>query len=596
MNVTAHKVLDNSIFVKVFGTAAATAAMPRIPIHLITVIDTSGSMAADHRLTNVKNSLQYMLPYMSSDDMFSLVSFSDVSQVKCQNLVLTNDGKRQAEGYIHGLCAFGSTNMGSALIAVSDIIATAPVGHTTCVMILTDGEVTTGITEPDALVNLIQSIRSSRANTTVYSVGYGAHHNFSLMRSFAHEGSGSYSVVENLEHVATVFGDVLGGLLSIVAQNCEILLPNEVEVITKLRVTTELAGKKVHLGNLYDGSQQSLIVRGLPINPDGSRTVNYRYFDSSTRTIITSHITAEVESSGEISQEASAFMLRIESADLMSRIADFTITVDMLQNILPRLRAIQHVPWVPGTIAEFERVVQILINNSRMPVSYALRSITGVANNNAAVLSAARGVSMMSQTYDPSDPTGGSQSAAVDSIFSTPMQRHVSRGISGAVTQAAHTSLTPSVSSMNVGGGFGGGAAPGAPQLLMRSRAICMSPPSLSPIPSFDERQLSARSFAAPSDLVIPPYNPSTFDAIPLPVAIMSRHSGEMADTEEPRLPSAPAEAVASLTAPSTAMMDEGSSDPVELSQPHGPIPTGYMTPPRRSSIVMRHSPPRHTH
>ncbi len=293
MNVSAHKVLDNGIFVKVFG-AAATAATPRIPIHLITVIDTSGSMAADNRLTNVKNSLQYMLPYMSSDDMFSLVSFSDVSNVKCQNLVLTNDGKRQAEGHIHGLCAFGSTNMGSALIAVSDIIATAPAEYTTCVMILTDGEVTTGITEPEALVNLVQSIRSSRANTTVYSVGYGAHHNFSLMRSFAHEGSGSYSVVENLEHVATVFGDVLGGLLSIVAQNCEILLPNEAEVITKLRVTTEPTGKKVHLGNLYDGSQQSLIVRGLPINSDGSRTVNYIYLDSASRTIITTHLSAEI--------------------------------------------------------------------------------------------------------------------------------------------------------------------------------------------------------------------------------------------------------------------------------------------------------------
>ena len=589
MNVSAHKVLDNnSIFVKVFG-AAATAATPRIPIHLITVIDTSGSMAAGNRLINVKNSLQYMLPYMSSDDMFSLVSFSDVSNVKCQNLVLTTDGKRQAEGHIHGLCAFGSTNMGSALIAVSDIIATAPADHTTCVMILTDGEVTTGITEPDALVNLVQSVRSSRANTTVYSVGYGAHHNFDLMRAFAHEGSGSYSVVENLEHVATVFGDVLGGLLSIVAQNCEILLPNEAEVITKLRVTTEPTCKKVPLGNLYDGSQQSLSVRGLPINPDGSRTVNYRYFDSATRTIITTHITADNESGGDISQEAAAFMLRIESADLMGRIADFTVTVEMLQDILPRLRAIQHVTWVPGTIAEFERVVQILINNPRMPMDYALRSITGAAANNAAVLSSARGVSMMSQSYDPSDPTGVSHAAAIDSVFSTPMQRHVSRGISGVVTQAAHTSLTPSVSSMNVGGG---GA--GAPPALIRSRAICVAPSSLSPIPSFDERLSGARSFAAAlTHIVIPPYNPSTFDANPLPVCIMPRHSGEMADTGDlgavPPMP-------ALEPIPSSAMMDEGGSDPIEPSQAHSPIPTGYMTPPRRLSTVMRHSPPRQSH
>lgn len=589
MNVTAHKVLDNGIFVKVLGSAASapagTVETPRTPIHLITVIDTSGSMLADNRLFNVKNSLQYMLPYMSSDDMFSLVSFSDFSRVACQNVILTADGKRQVEGHIHSLNALGSTNMGSALIAVSDIIATTPAGHTTCVLILTDGEVTTGITNPEDLINLVQTIRSSRTNTTVYSVGYGSHHNFSLMRSFAHEGSGSYSVVENLEHVATVFGDILGGLLSIVAQNCEILLPNEVEVITKLRVTTDAMGKKVHLGNLYDGSQQSLIVRDLPVQADGSRTVTYRYFDSSTRSIITTHAVVSIESGVEVNNEAQAFMLRIESADLMSRIANFTITAEMLQNILPRLRAIEHVPWVPGTIAEFERVVRTLIENPRVPVSFALRSVTGAAANNAAVLSSARGVTMSSQAYDPSDPSVG-PSVAIDSVFSTPMQRHVSRGISGAATQAvSHTGMTPAIRSMSVGGGAGafpttGGVLPSAGSLahLLTSRFVA-SP--LSPIPSIDEG-----SSLRPLPVAVPPFNPSSFADIPVPPVFVPRHSGAGPDDDE-----------LSQHPPSNMMDEDDGSDPVEPSQPSIPL-SGFSTPPRRASYTstMRHSPPRHTH
>ena len=589
MNVSAHKVLTNSIFVKVLGSAATapagTVEAPRTPIHLITVIDTSGSMYSDHRLVNVKNSLQYMLPYMSSDDMFSLVSFSDVSRVACQNVILTADGKRQIEGHINSLCAQGTTNMGSALIAVSDIIATAPAGHTTCVLILTDGEVTTGITDPEDLINLVQSIRSARANTTVYSVGYGSHHNFTLMRSFAHEGSGSYSVVENLEHVATVFGDILGGLLSIVAQNCEILLPNEAEVLTKLRVTTDAMGKKVHLGNLYDGSQQSLIVRDLPVQPDGSRTVTYIYFDSSTRSIITTHAVVSIESGVEANQEAEAFMLRIESSDLMSSIANATVTAEMLQNILPRLRAIQHVPWVPGTIAEFERVIQILINNPRTPVAYALRSVTGAAANNAAVLSSARGVSMSSQAYDPSDPSD-SHPVVIDSVFSTPMQRHVSRGISGAATHAAsHTGMTPAISSMSFGGGSGAfptraGGLPsaGAMAHMLTSRIVA---PPLSPIPSFDEgRSLCPLPVAIPSITI--PFIPSSFADMPIPPVFVPRHSGAGPGDHDSHPPSN--------------MMDEGDgSDPVALSQP----PTaGYATPPRRLShpSTMRHSPPRHSH
>lgn len=503
MIVNAYKVNNNSTYVKIGG---ATTAATHVPVHLIAVIDISGSMEINNRLANVKRSLQHVVPLMTATDTFSLISFNEFSRIVCHNVVLNDEGKRQTEAYLDQLVADGSTNMGSALIAAQDLIARTPLTHTVCMLILTDGDANAGITETEDLVRLA---RSDRANTTIYSIGYGSTHNFELMRRLAQEANGSYSVVENLEHVATVFGDILGGILSIVAQNCEVLLPPGATAVTRLKTTEDASGTKVHVGNLYQGSEQALIVNGLPYDPSGSRSIRYRYFNVAMRALVTGTAVAAVESDAIIQADAEAYILRLDAASVTNNISNGTVTLAELDTMIRRLTEFQHVAWVPVIKAELERVAANMRAHPGMDPSHLVRA---TAANNYAVLSLGRGVSMSSQPMDYS------QEAA--SAFSTPYQRMVSGTTSRAVSGYAATT-----SGLATSGYAASGAAPIPLPINVGGRGTGARS-HLSPIQSVSEE---FGSLAQHMSQVIPqltiPEPPATFE--------------EMVDPDRPTTPTA---------------------------------------------------------
>ncbi len=517
MNVIACKFTENRVIIKTKGVAAADAvAAP--PTHYLAIIDVSGSMQCDGRLSNVKLSLQHMLPHMKATDTFSLVTFNNVARVLCEQ---RNDSIRDIEMLISSMHADGGTNMGSALMAARDIVSRTPASHSLCVLLLTDGEVNDGITDNDALVSLMTGIRSLRTSVTVYSVGYGIHHNFELMRLMAHIGNGSYSVVENLEQVASVFGDILGGLMTVTAQNCEILLPPTATALTQLPIITDAAGLKVQLGNLFDGSEQTIMAESV-----GGPRINYRYFNPTSRTIIEDSVLVQVESGPEVMRDAELYMLRQDTAQMMKRVSRAeAITVDELTALIARLTVHESIGWVASSKSELENILTRLRAAPYLPPEAVLRAVSGVAANNYAVLSCGRGVSMMSAPVS-SDPDDVALPAAsqVAYNFSTPSQVAVSRSVSGAASQSVEPTIplpvhVPSFpyrvgSSRSVAGGglllppsiLSGGA--GAPVPLSRAVAGGFIP-SLEPIPSFDESMAQLNiGGPVPPALEIPPPPP----------------------------------------------------------------------------------------
>ena len=52
----------------------------------------------------------------------------------------------------------------------------------------------------------------------------GSNHNSDLLRAIATAGNGSYYYVEGVDDIRNAFGDCLGGVLSVVAQNIELTI------------------------------------------------------------------------------------------------------------------------------------------------------------------------------------------------------------------------------------------------------------------------------------------------------------------------------------------------------------------------------------
>jgi Mg-chelatase subunit ChlD len=445
MQVNAFKLNETDVFVKIKGSESE---IPMLPTHMIVVCDCSGSMEILSRLVNVKQSLHQMIPYMNESSNFSLVAFNTDAAVKCRAIPMNVEGKRLIEHKIDTLRAEGGTNLGAGLLMAHDLIVTTPVTHTINVLLLTDGEVTDGITEIPDLVNMVRGMREMRPSLTVHAIGYGTSHNFELMRSIAHESSGSYQVVENLEHVASVFGDILGGVMTIRAQNCEIMLPEGVTAITKLRTTTGVAGTNVQFGNLYAGAEFQLIVK----SPVRVSNITSRWFDVVTRRFSFCETAVVIETNNIINTEADAYLLRMDAASMMDRISNQTATRDEMCVIVARLQNYPTIGWAFAIKAEIERILNIADRAPpSIPFSAILRSVEGAAANNSSVLSQGRGVAMMSQSMYDDDPMNA-HTQHID-MFSTPTQRQVSGGLVRAVSRppAAFSVALPPIPSIDEG-------------------------------------------------------------------------------------------------------------------------------------------------
>ena len=119
----------------------------RQPVHLIFVVDTSDSMDGE-RLDSVNQSIQFIVPYLTSQDLVSVITFGDNSEIILKqappvSLMAVN------------LNASGCTNMSAALLNVKDCIGTSLKEG---VLLLTDGHANTGIYTVDGLKSIILSL------------------------------------------------------------------------------------------------------------------------------------------------------------------------------------------------------------------------------------------------------------------------------------------------------------------------------------------------------------------------------------------------------------------------------------------------------
>lgn len=264
------------------------------PIHLCVLIDTSGSMEENNKLNNVITSLTFLLDHMTSNDYLSVITFNTNAKVKVLNKKLTEEGKTEIKTIIASLVAGGGTNMSEALQKASlTFMKDTNCKH--CVLLLTDGHANIGSINPDELLLLVKNNIQIASYT---SIGYGTDHNTNLLKSIATEGGGSYNVVSSLEDTASVFGDILGGLQTCIAQNVLIEYPTSSELLTSYAIHNN----DVYIGDLQSEADVYVFSNKQPIgisgkNLDGSHFIVIPIFDtSSNEQVITAYKRQQVAS------------------------------------------------------------------------------------------------------------------------------------------------------------------------------------------------------------------------------------------------------------------------------------------------------------
>jgi len=237
----------------------------RQPVHMMLLVDTSGSMDMEEKLPSVKKSIQLLLELLSPEDRLSLVTFSDDSKTFL-NRVTTTPEEREAILYrILNLRADGSTNMSAGLLEVRGLVEPPSSGRKQGLILLTDGHANIGVHSEEGLLEILRRIQSESPGLSLTTVAYGTDHNSEMLTNMAKTGGGAYNVVTNLEDVATVFGDILGGLISVSAQKVEIQLPPGATAMTSYRAETDSAGMtNIYIGDLYADAEVTVLFKASP--------------------------------------------------------------------------------------------------------------------------------------------------------------------------------------------------------------------------------------------------------------------------------------------------------------------------------------------
>lgn len=294
----------------------------RYPIHLCCIIDISGSMEDENKLKNVKNSIYYLLDFLGPQDKISIITFSDHAKTVIYQAL--GSEKENIRTQLLFIQAQTSTNLSAGIIQAQDTLL-QDMSYKQGILLLTDGEANAGITKTSDIVNLIRGLRNNFSGTTVSCIGYGICHNTELLQNISTEGCGSYYIVNNLENVATVFGDVLGALVSAVAQQVRVILPLGTKL--KSRYATNIIGYQGHEGyeecNLevligdmtagYDAIFLAKIPRASAVSLKGYNIPNREYF------VINSHVSEHAEQTNANQDQINAYAhyLRFEVLEIL---------------------------------------------------------------------------------------------------------------------------------------------------------------------------------------------------------------------------------------------------------------------------------------
>ena len=220
--------------VRVGVQAKKISAKERVPVHLVYLVDVSGSMGAPDRIGLAKKSLEMLTDALHPGDTVAICTYA--GDVRTVLAPMGIDRKSDILAAIRGLNVGGGTSMGSGIQNAYDLASKTLVkGHVNRVVVLSDGDANIGNTSHDQILASIKKYKNQ--GITLSTVGFGSgNYKDVMMERLADEGDGNYTYIDSERQAKKVFVEQTEGMLQVVARDVKIQVELDPSVVARYRL------------------------------------------------------------------------------------------------------------------------------------------------------------------------------------------------------------------------------------------------------------------------------------------------------------------------------------------------------------------------
>ncbi len=199
------------------------------PSNLVFLLDVSGSMEDANKLPLLKQGFELLVEELRPEDKVSIVVYAGAAGEVLSPTSGTD--KKEILAAMNSLSAGGSTAGGEGILLAYELAEKNFIkGGNNRIILATDGDFNVGVSNDDALVELIEEKRKSGVFLSVLGFGEGNLQS-SKMEKLADNGNGNYAYIDNILEAKKVLVTEFGGTLFTIAKDVKLQLefnPNEV--------------------------------------------------------------------------------------------------------------------------------------------------------------------------------------------------------------------------------------------------------------------------------------------------------------------------------------------------------------------------------
>lgn len=190
--LAARRPPDPGFFCLSLSPDSAKQERTTVPLDLIIILDTSGSMSEQGKIDQARRAVQYCLGQLTRNDRFALIRFAtDAESYRSELTTATKEEVARAQDWVSELRAAGGTNISEALEAAAKLIdkengLPEAKQRRRLVLFVTDGLPTVGVTSVDEILAKAQKAFKDSA-TRVFTFGVGHDVNTRLLDRLAEQ-------------------------------------------------------------------------------------------------------------------------------------------------------------------------------------------------------------------------------------------------------------------------------------------------------------------------------------------------------------------------------------------------------------------------